>query len=191
MDYDDFKYINKQKKENKIPKIIFNYIIKILCIIILMLGSLIYVKQSSINKKKYKKMVYTSTLSFAKIYNLYEKYLGDLIPFKNLFKNNTIKVSDEKITYDNIEKSGDGYILYIPEEYTMSAIKDGIVIKKDKNSITVQSKDNLSILYKGLSDINVSLYDYIEKGEILGISNNKIYLEFMKDDKYISYEKYL
>ena len=42
-----------------------------------------------------------------------------------------------------------------------------------------------------MENINVELYDYIEKGTIIGNSNNKLYLEFSKDGKVVSYEPYI
>ena len=191
MTYDDFKFNKKDKKESKLPKIVFSYLIKVLVVIALFLGSLIYIKQGAKNKSNYKKLVYSNTLSFAKIYNVYEKYLGDIIPFKNIFKNNTILVSKEKMTYKKVEKVGNGYKFYVTKQYALTALKSGIIIKKENDSITIQSKDDVTIQYKGLNDINVGLYDYVESGEILGTCNNSIYIEFKKEDKYVSYEKYL
>ena len=135
-------------------------------------------------------------VSFAKIYDVYQKYLGDVIPFKNIFKDNTKLVSSEKITYESIEKKDNGYILNVTEEYTLFSLKSGIVIKIEendeyKNIITIQDKTGLNITYGLLNNVNVKLYDYVEKGEILGICDKKLYLEFKKDDKYLSYEEYL
>ena len=59
------------------------------------------------------------------------------------------------------------------------------------NLIKVQDKEGLNVTYGMLSDINVELYDYVEKGEIIGKANKKLYLIFEKDGKYLSYEKYL
>lgn len=192
---DSFKNIrNTEKKEKSfLSKFIFNIFIKSLVVIILFLVSLIYIKKSDNNKEKLKKIVYTNNLSFAKIYNVYEKYLGDVIPFKNIFKDNTKLVSEEKITYSDIKKSDNGYILDVTDNYMVLSIYSGIVINTDKenNIITIQNKEGLNISYGLLTNINVNLYDYIEKGEIIGIAEKKLYLEFMKDDKYLSYEEYI
>ena len=40
-------------------------------------------------KKIFKEKVYNNSLSFAKIYNLYSKYLGDALPFKDTIKDDT------------------------------------------------------------------------------------------------------
>lgn len=187
----------KNESENKfLPNFLYSVLIKTLIVIVLFLSSMIYIKQSDKNKEKFKNIVYNNSLSFAKIYDVYQKYLGDVIPFKNIFKDNTKLVSSEKITYESIEKKDNGYILNVTEEYTLFSLKSGIVIKIEendeyKNIITIQDKTGLNITYGLLNNVNVKLYDYVEKGEILGICDKKLYLEFKKDDKYLSYEEYL
>lgn len=199
---DSFSKIKFDKKEveksgNYLRKLIFTTLIKILIIIILFLASLIYIKQSDKNKQEYKRIVYNNSLSFAKIYNVYKEYLGDLVPFKNTFNDNTKLVSDEKITYEKIEKENNGYMLAVSSSYTVSSIKSGIVVKKDeknkdyKTMITIQDKNGLNITYGCLSDTAVKLYEYVEKGQLLGVADKKLYLIFEKDDKYLSYEEYL
>ena len=190
---------NKKKNENErkfLPNFLYSILIKTLIVIVLFLSSMIYIKQSDKNKENFKNIVYNNSLSFAKIYDVYQKYLGDVIPFKNIFKDNTKLVSSEKITYESIEKKDNGYILNVTEEYTLFSLRSGIVIKIEendeyKNIITIQDKTGLNITYGLLDNIDVKLYDYVEKGEILGICNKKLYLEFKKDDKYLSYEEYL
>ena len=164
--------------------------------VILFLASLIYIRQSDKNKEKYEKIVYNNSLSFAKIYGVYKEYLGDVVPFKNVFNDDTKLVLSDKITYEKIEKENDGYILSVSSSYTTPAIKSGIVIKVTqegdyKEMITIQDEEGLNITYGCLDNLNVRLYDYVEKGEILGTADKKLYLIFEKDDKYLSYEEYL
>lgn len=194
----DFKK-NKQKnnKENSmISKFLFQVLIKSLVVIIIFIGTLIYIKKDEKNKDNIKKIVYQNSLSFAKIYSVYKKYLGDVIPFKNNFNDNTKKVSSEKITYKSIKKEGNGYILKVAEDYAVTSIKTGIIIEVKKDDkygtlIKIQDKDGLNITYGYLDNIDVKLYDYVDKGQIIGVSNNKLYLVFEKNNKYISYEEYL
>ena len=196
---EDFKYQFEKKEEqssNVLKKILFSNLVKLLIVCILFLGSLIYIKYSEENKENFKKVVYNNSLSFAKIYNIYQKYLGDVIPFKNTLKEETKLISSEKITYQNIEKCDNGFLLTVDSMYTVNIIKSGIVIEikddeKYKKIVTIQDKEGVNITYGFSDDISVSLYDYVEKGEILGISDTKLYLEFKKDGNYLSYEKYL
>lgn len=190
--------MNKKETEKKsfTSKFIYSILVKTLIVVVLFLASLIYIKQSNKNKNNFKNVVYNNSLSFAKIYNVYKKYLGDVIPFKNIFKDNTKLVSSEKLTYKSITKKDNGYLLSISNNYTVSSITSGIVIENKKDSnyinmITVQDKNGLNITYGILTDINIKLYDYIEKGEIIGAASDKLYLSFKKDNKYLSYEEVL
>lgn len=190
--------MNKKETEKKsfTSKFIYSILVKTLIVVVLFLASLIYIKQSNKNKNNFKNVVYNNSLSFAKIYNVYKKYLGDVIPFKNIFKDNTKLVSSEKLTYKSITKKDNGYLLSISNNYTVSSITSGIVIENKKDSnyinmITVQDKNGLNITYGILTDINIKLYDYIEKGEIIGVASDKLYLSFKKDNKYLSYEEVL
>lgn len=194
------KKLKKEKKDddNKstLSKFLFTILIKSLIVVLLFLSSMIFIRQNDKNKRMFKEKVYNNSLSFAKIYNLYSKYLGDALPFKDTIKDDTKKVSNEKITYSSIKKEGDGYLLVVPSNYTLQSIKSGIVIevKKDdkyKNIVKIQDKSGVNITYKNLNEVEVKLYDYVEKGEILGSVSNKLYINFEKDGKYLSYEKYL
>lgn len=191
---------NKKKKEdvkeNFLSRFFYTILIKTLLVMVLFISSLIYVKQSDKHKENFKKNVYQNSLSFAKIYNIYQKYLGDVIPFKNIYKDNTKVVSDEKITYEKIEKKDNGFVLTVSNDYMLPSVKSGIVIMKKsdkeyKNIIKVQDKNGLNITYGNLDIVNVKLYDYVKKGQLLGKVNGKLYLIFEKDDKYLSYEEYL
>lgn len=198
--YNNIEFKNKKlsnKKENKtINKFLFSILIKSLIVIVLFLSTLIYIKQNDKNKENIEKIVYQNSLSFAKIYNVYKKYLGDVIPFKNSFNNEIKKVSNEKITYNSIEKEDDGYILLVSSNYTVSSIKSGIIIevKKDdkyNNIVKIQDKNGLNISYGYLTNVDIKLYDYVEKGQIIGACDNKLYLIFEKNNEYLSYEEYL
>lgn len=194
------KKLKKEKKDddNKstLSKFLFTILIKSLIVVLLFLSSMIFIRQNDKNKKIFREKVYNNSLSFAKIYNLYSKYLGDALPFKDTIKDDTKKVSNEKITYSSIKKEGDDYLLVVPSNYTLQSIKSGIVIevKKDdkyKNIVKIQDKSGVNITYKNLNEVEVKLYDYVEKGEILGSASDKLYINFEKDGKYLSYEKYL
>lgn len=200
---ESFKFYNKKNREDKekneesfFKRFLFSNLIKSLIVLIIFLGSLIYIRQSNDNKAYFKKIVYNNSLSFARIYNLYNKYLGDLIPFKNAKKDETKVVSDEKIAYQSITKENNGYMLKVSKDYAVSSLKSGIVIEKKDDEkyatvIKVQDKEGLVITYGMLNNTEIKLYDYVEKGEIIGSVNESLYLIFEKDDKYLSYEKYL
>ena len=195
-DFINNKSKDKTSKHSYLKKFLFQILIKSLIVIIIFISSLIYISRSDKNKNYFKKIVYNNSLSFAKIYNVYKNHLGDLIPFKNILSNTTKTVSSEKISYDNITKENNGYMLDTSSMYMVTSIKAGIVIKKEnskkyKTLITIQDKDGVNITYGMLDNLNVNLYDYVDKGEGIATCNKKLYLIFEKSGKYLSYEKYL
>lgn len=185
---------NNINNRNSFANYIMTFIAKSLLVVIIFLLSMIYIKTSDSNKKKFEKLVYTNNLSFAKIYNVYKKYLGDVIPFKG--DNNVKKVSNEAFIFDKVNKENNGYIFEISNSNSISALKGGIVVDKKKskiygNMIKIQDRNDVCITYGFLDDLNVSLYDYVSKGEIIGSINNKVYIIFEKDGKYLKYDEFI
>ena len=46
--------------------------------------------------------------------------------------------------------------------------------------------------YSNINASNYKLYDYVEKGKLLGeVDGNKLYLSFEKEGKYLDYKKYI
>lgn len=78
----------------------------------------------------------------------------------------------------------------------ISVITSGIVVfigEKDDlgNTVIIQGNDGVDIWYSNITDTDISVYDYIEAGSILGSSNSEdIYLTINKDGEFINYEEY-
>lgn len=50
----------------------------------------------------------------------------------------------------------------------------------------------MDVFYGNIKNDNINLYDYVEKGELLGeVSGNKLYLVFQKDGKYLDYKEFI
>ena len=45
--------------------------------------------------------------------------------------------------------------------------------------------------YGNIESSSLKLYDYVEKGSLVGEVNKYLYLVFSKGDKYLNYEKYI
>ncbi len=185
-----------EKKGGQIKDFLFTVLFKSLIVVVIFLGCLIFIRQSDKNKESFNKIVYQNSLSFAKIYDFYHKYLGDFIPFKNTKEADTKVVSDEKISYSSIKEYKDGYELEVSSMYPVPVIKAGIVIEQKKdnlygNMVKIQDKDGSVITYGNLSSVDVKLYDYVKRSEIIGSADKKLYLIFEKNGEKQSYEKYL
>ena len=77
------------------------------------------------------------------------------------------------------------------------AIESGIVVfigEKEKigNTIIIEQVNGIDTFYSNININNLKLYDYVEKGELLGeVKNNELFLSFQKNGKYLDYKKYV
>lgn len=190
------KHDSNDKENHTVKNFLFTTLVKCLIVVVVFLSCLIFIRQNDKNKESFNKIVYQNSLSFARIYDFYHKHLGDLIPFKNVKSDDTKVVSDEKISYTSIKEYKDGYELEVPSMYPVPVVKAGIVIEQKKddvygNIIKIQDKDGLVITYGNLNSVDVKLYDYVERSEIIATADKKLYLIFSKNGEKQSYEKYL
>lgn len=188
---------NKVRENNK-NSLFRNTLYKLLISSIILLLTLIIIKSEPSIKDVLKSNIYDNNMSFMMINNLYNKYLGDIIPFQNMFNTqNTVAVFNEDITYNDINDYQDGVILSVSDNYLVPIIESGLVVfigQKDDYGYTViiQGIDGVDIWYSNVEDINVSLYDYVSKAKPLAnASNNELILVFNKEGEYLEYDEYI
>ena len=80
--------------------------------------------------------------------------------------------------------------------YNVKMLESGLVVfvgEKDgiRNTIIVQQSNGIDIVYGFINNTDVKVYDYVEKGTIIGTANKELYLAFQKEGKSISYEPYI
>ena len=181
-------------KVTKIKELVFNYIYRLLIVALITIVLLIIMKKNINFKRDFYKYVYDTNFSFAKFNNLYNKYFKD---FKTTIKDNNIKnVSSEKINYSKKEKYEEGVKLTVSNNYSVQNQESGIVIYKGikepyGNTIIIQQINGIDLLYGNIDVNNYNLYDYVKKGDILGVCNNTLYLLYKKNGKVINYEDYI
>lgn len=166
---------------------------KFLVTIVLFLAILIGLKKDINFKTRFYKEVYDTSFNFAYVNKLYRNMFGEPIPF---FNDKVSTVFNEKITFDSITDYKDGAKLEVGPNYLVPSINEGIVIfvgDKEGYGKTVVTLDEAGIdtLYGNLSNINVNIYDYVKKGELVGEANNSLYIAFTKDGEKQNYEEYL
>ena len=82
----------------------------------------------------------------------------------------------------------DGVKLTVKDGSVISLMDSGLVIFKGNkegygDTVIVQRPDNVEVWYSNLKNINVSLYDYVSSGYLLGEScDNYLYLLYNKDN---------
>ena len=186
------KIKKKNKKTNKNRSSLYGFISKLLITIILTLITLILLKSNNKLKTFFYNKVYDNNISFATINKWYENHFGSSIPFKELVEKDTKAVFNNKLEYSKKEKYLDGVKLSVDKNYLVPILESGMVVyigKKEEygNTVIVQHVD---VWYGNINNPNVKLYDYVEKGKLLGdVKNNNLYLVFKKDGKVLSYEK--
>ena len=165
----------------------FKFIYKLFIVTIITLFSLILIKSSKKFKKIVYNYVYSDFISFSKINSLYKKYLGS-----NFLLDSKIitPVFNEQLEYSNKEKYKEGLVLDVEDDYLVPSLDTGLVIfignKEDYgNVVIVEGLDGVNIWYGNINNVNVKLYDYIEKGSLIGNCKNKLYLLYKKDGKTI------
>lgn len=168
-------------------------ITRIILSIIVFFSCLIVTNYSKKARILVKDKILTENISFSKITNLYNKYLGFAFPIKNNLETTT--VFNEKIVSQSIEPFNNGYSLNVTNHYFVPIINSGIVAfigEKDEMGPTViiEGIDEIEYWYGGLENISVNLYDYVSAGNLLGnTQSDKLYLVFKKNGEYLDYEE--
>ncbi len=187
-------YLNIIKKKKKHNKTYFkNLLSKVLICIIIILCSIIYNKQNT-KTNLIQKYLFNKNITFSNINNLYNKYLGSVLPFNKLNKITKTVFNNSNIL--NIEDYYDGSKLTL-DDNNINALESGIVVyigNKDNynKTIIIQGTDGIDIWYGNILETNIELYDSIEKNDILGAVNNKeMFILIKKDSEVIKYEKYI
>ena len=176
------------EKRYVLKKSIRKFINKVLILIIIILIGMISIKTNPGLKDKLKETIYENNFKIINNREIYEKYFGNILTKHSKTK----MVSNEKITYKEIEKYQNGAKLLVDDNYLVPAIESGVVTYIKDKTIIIDQVNGIEVCYKNISNTSLKLYDYVENGNTIGeVTGNKLYLEFKKDGKYLDYKKYL
>ncbi len=182
------KKLKKQGKDDERLSILFS---KLLLAVIFVLGSLVLTNFSSSLKDKYVKEVLEKNIDISYINKFYNKYIG------------RGKKEEEEVLVANLdsskeyEKVGESVKFTMEAEEPITTLEGGIIVfigDKDDlgNTVIVQGNNGVDIWYSNILMTDYSLYDYISKGDKLGVSMSDNYLvTIKKDDKTLEYEEYI
>ena len=183
--------------EQKKDSWLLYYSLKTMFVIVLTLIVLIGLKANTKFKNLFYQEVFTKNFSFATINELYIAQFGSPIPFKDWFIDDTKPVFNEKLAYTEASKYNDGVRLMVSDNYLVPSQSDGLVIfVGDKEgygkTIIIQQSSGIEVWYSNLETLTVSLYDFVDKGNLIGaVKDNYLYMVFQKDGKYLDYEDYI
>ena len=184
MTYEEYK----NKKDSKANNIFKKILSKLFTIVIFTMIVITLSNTSPKFKSFIVDKVLNSTIDFSFVNKLSNKVT-------NVFKtsNNTLPVVKEENNRKERYKDG---IKYIVNKGASVNIKDsGIVTyigNKDgyNNTVIIQQSNGYYAWYGNIKE-EVKLYDYVEKGSLLGeVSNNTLYLVYEKDGKFLDIEEY-
>lgn len=165
-------------------------LISVIVVLVIMIGS----KNNSGFKEMIYSNVYNNTLTFPYLNTLYNKYFGNILPFKLDIGNSP--VFNEVLKYRNSESYLDGVKLSVDTNYLVPSINSGLVIfegDKDNlgNTIVILGSDGVEVWYSNINN-KVKLYDYVDKGTYIGDTlDNNLYLTFKQDGNILNYEEYI
>ncbi len=191
---------NKNKSSNKnnhLKRKVFGLLSRTLITIILFLVCIILCKSNTSIKKEIYKHVYNTNFKFASFHTIYKKYLGDVLPLDTFIDTSEKEVFQDKLSYSNSSIYKDGVKLMVSDDYLVPVLESGIVVyigDKDnyKNTIIIQQINGIDVWYGNIKNSNVKMYDYIEKGSLLGEADGDfIYMVFAKEGKFLDYKNYI
>jgi stage IV sporulation protein FA len=173
---------------------ISNFISKVLITLIIVLVVLIGSRKSTSFKMNIYKNVYDNTISFAYLNTLYNKYFGNILPFK--LDLGVTPVFNETLKYKNKEPYLDGVKLEVDTNYLVPSINSGLVIfvgEKEGlgNTVIILGDTGVEVWYSNISN-SIKLYDYVTSGTYIGDTiDNNLYLTFKQNGDILNYEEYI
>ncbi|MDE5587025.1 MAG: M23 family metallopeptidase [Bacilli bacterium] len=156
------------------------------------------IKMHPDTKKDVYKTVFGKNFSFAPFQEWYQKYFGNLFPeeiSKKLPKEQM--VFQESFVYQDKKEIENGVRVSVGKGYLMPALESGLVVFMGNregygDTLIIQQMNGVDVWYIGLTPTDLKLYDYIEKGSLLGETKEKeIDLYFQKEGEFVSYKDYI
>ena len=197
---DSNKYLNIISKKNKIEKKCFtnkyfvNLLIRTLLVVVSLLFLTIVYMNNDVLKDKINKYFFYEGISFTEVKKVYNKYLGGVLP---TIKEDTVtEVFNEKLNYSSSSIYYDGVKLSVSNSYLVPTLDEGMVVfigEKENygKTVIIENLDGIYYWYGNIINTSLKLYDYVEKGSLVGEVNNDLYMIFSKNGKFLNYEEYI
>lgn len=192
----------EKKERKKLSSSFRSYLIsfcnRVMICGILVLSLLCIIKMNPESKKLISKHLFETNFSFAKIQDVYQKYFGRLFP-QDVSKNLTgdKMVFQESFLYQKKEDYQEGTRFTVGRGYLMPALESGLVVFSGEKegygeTLIIQQVDGVDTWYVGLSPAGLALYDYVEKGSLLGeVKEDTVDLYFQKDGAFVKNQNYI
>ncbi len=196
MNVENYRSKNAGKKKLVLKKGIRSFINRTLIVTVLFLMSLILIRSNTNFKNGIIKYVYEDHFKFTKLKSVYEKYFGKILSVDKVAPKEEA-VFSEKLEYKKSNVYKDGVLLTVNSNYLVPTLESGIVVfmgekKEYGTTVIIEQVDGVDVWYSNIKSNDIKMYDYIEKGSLIGETNGeKLYMVFQKDGAYLDYKKYL
>ncbi|MEG1850508.1 MAG: M23 family metallopeptidase [Bacilli bacterium] len=185
MTLEEYRSRNSIKTNNYI-KYFKSLFIRCLTVIIVSLVVLIICLSNTSFKNIINNYLFSNNFNFSTINKLYNKVLLGKKDISFVNKENKVDFSDST-------KYKDGYSISLKENTPIKLLGSGVVVYiGDKEgygkTLIMQQSNGVDVWYGNMKEINVTIYDYLEKESIIGTSKNNIYYLFQKNGKALSYK---
>ncbi len=184
------------KKKLVLKSSVRNFITRFLLAIIVFLVGLILIKGNPNLKSVFIKNIYEKNFKFTKAKEIYQKYFGNILAIEKMVKEEQA-VFSENLNFSKSEDYKDGVVLSVANKYMVPILESGIVVflgQKEGygDSVVIEQINGIDVTYANVDTSNMKLYDYVEKGKLLGeVKSDKLYLVFEKDGQKLDYKKYI
>lgn len=175
----------------RLKESLFSFFIRTLLALIMFFSISIYLSDDE-NYFASKDFFFSSNIDFSYIKSKLNVLMGE-----HLGIGGEQFVTSEKLNYKDVIKVDDSYYFTTDYNYVLNNLASGVVIfigeqNKLGSTIIISSDDGTNYWYSNIENINVNLYDYIEKGVIIGSTiGNSFYLTLEKNGEYLNYEDYI
>lgn len=185
-DLDEIRKRILKRKETKYPlnddnfKNFYNFMIKFMVVIVVVLVSLSYVK---LNPEKNIKDLVLNDTNYQKVTTWLSNSLLSFLPDETKEVSSTISYNHVKGDY---YKNNSNQVLNLDAGRVIETGNDDSL----RAYVVVLTKQGVEVTYSEINNVMVGLYDEIEQGMVLGSYDEKFILEFEYLGKKISYEEY-
>ena len=146
---------------------------------------LILTKNNQSLKNKINEFVYEKNLPMTVLRKKYDSFFS----WKN---KEVIPVSKEIILKKGEEQTDSGVKLMVEKHQTIPNLESGMVILVEQEKVIIEQIDGVTATYSNINCQNLKIYDYLEKGEIIGeASKEEVFISFTKEGVYYDYKNYL
>jgi len=177
MTYEEYK---NKKNSRSLKSIIKKLFSKLFTVIIF---TMIIVTCSNYSPS-FKKFIINDVLNNSMDFSRFNKIVGKVT---NVFSNKKVMNVSSNIELNKKEKYKDGYKYILNGKEDVYVKDSGIVTyigNKDgyNNTIVIQQSNGYYAWYGNISE-KIKLYDYVEKGSVIGSADEEYYFALFKDNK--------